>query len=58
MARKQSKRKRKPILEYRQLPTGELRQRIDENGGDARAAIDMAKECYRRAPDAGPSRSE
>ncbi|MGB2985330.1 MAG: hypothetical protein WBE26_05555 [Phycisphaerae bacterium] len=51
MGQKRRKRKKGSVLEYRRLPTEELHKRIEEvrARGAIRAAIEMAKECYRRA---------
>ncbi len=52
MARKPKHQKINPILEYRRLPLPELPKRYQAclDAGDYRAAIDIAKECYRREP--------
>ncbi|HSW47314.1 MAG TPA: hypothetical protein VLM89_17255 [Phycisphaerae bacterium] len=52
MARKHHKPNRSPVLEYRQLPVEELRNRVRHyrQADNLRAAIDVAKECYRREP--------
>jgi hypothetical protein len=51
MARKRHK-KKSPIFHYQRMSTDALHERLGQarERGDARAGIDMAKECYRRDP--------